>query len=143
MKIRNYTSTVPVERTVSRIEEELVKVGATHIEKKYEKSELKGIIFSIDIGQKISFKIPAQIEASYEIIRQIKEYKGRNKDWLIAQSKRTAWRLIYDWIQIQVAMIQLKQADAMQVFLPYAYNPKTEKTIYQSMQGNNFKLLTE
>ncbi len=43
MKIKNYTSGVPVGNTVARIETILVKAGATGIVKDYEGGELKAI----------------------------------------------------------------------------------------------------
>jgi hypothetical protein len=143
-KIKNYTSAVPVERTISHIENCLVKIGVSKIEKTYTAGFPDGIIFSITIEQEIKFKIPANIDAAKDILKQIPEYRRKPKEWLEGQSRRTAWRLIYDWIQIQVAMVMLKQADAMEVFLPYAYSIKDDKTFYQRMKDNsNYKLLLE
>ncbi len=143
-KIKNYTSSVPVERTISYIEQELVKIGVTHIEKNYENGKPIGIIFSIMLPQKLSFMIPANIIAAYEILKTIPEYKSKNKEWLEAQANRTAWKIIFNWVEVQVAMVQLKQADAMEVFLPYVYNIKDGKTFYRRLKDNsNFNLLTE
>ncbi len=140
-KIKNYTSSVPVERTISLIEQELIKIGVSHIEKSYENGTPKGIIFSIMIPQKISFRIPANIESAFEIIKTIPEYKSKSKDWLKSQANRTAWRIVYNWVEIQVAMVQLKQADAMQVFLPYVYDNNLQQTFYDKISGNGFGLL--
>lgn len=144
-KIKNYTSSVPVERTISSIEQELVKIGVSHIEKSYDNGIPIGIIFSIMMPheKKLSFKIPANIESALDIIKAIPEYKSKNKDWLKAQANRTSWRIVFNWIEIQVAMVQLKQADAMQVFLPYAYNAQLQQTFYDKIKGNEFKLLLE
>jgi len=140
-KIKNYTSAVPVERTISSIEQELVKIGVTNIEKSYKDGLPVGIIFSIMIPQKISFRIPANIEAALDILKTIPEYKSKNKDWLKAQSNRTAWRIVYNWVEIQVAMVQLNQVDAMQVFLPYVYDSQRRETFYEKISSNGFKLL--
>jgi hypothetical protein len=144
-KIKNYTSSVPAERTISLIEQELVHIGVTHIEKSYENGTPSGIIFSIAMphAKKLSFKIPANIEAALDIIKTIPEYKSKNKEWLKSQANRTAWRIVFNWIEIQVAMVQLKQADAMQVFLPYAYNAQSQQTFYDKIKGNEYKLLLE
>jgi len=143
LKIKNYTSQVSVERTVSMIEAELVKVGASNIEKTYLNGSPDGVIFSITFDRiELSYKLPAKIDAAKEILKQIPTYKTKKKDWIDAQSKRTAWKIIYDWVLAQVAMIMLHQADPIQIFLPYTYNRKTEKTFYEQIKGNQFKLLT-
>ena len=144
-KIKNYTSSVPVERTISAIEQELVKIGVSHIEKSYSDGVPTGIVFSITMptGQVLRFKIPADAESAHGILKTIPEYRSKAKEWLKAQANRTAWRIVFNWIEIQVAMVQLKQADAMQVFLPYAYNAETKQTFYEKISGGNFKALLE
>ena len=142
-QIKNYTSSVPVERTISMIEKELVKIGVSNIEKNYNNGIPEGIIFSIKMPKKISFKIPANIESAFEIIKTIPGYKTKKNDWLLLQAGRTAWRIVLNWVEVQVAMVQLKQADAMQVFLPYVYDKKLNQTFYERIRENGFKLLAE
>ena len=140
-KIKNYTSSVPASRTISLIELELVKIGVTHIEKSYDMGEANGIIFSITMGKKFSFKLPAKILEAYDIIKLIPEYKNKKVEWLEAQARRTAWKIILNWVEAQVAMIQLNQAEAMQIFMPYIYDSKSGQTFYEKIRDNNFKLL--
>ena len=45
MKLKNYTSSIPPDRSVALIEKKLVEVGADHIAKSYEKGKLCGIVF--------------------------------------------------------------------------------------------------
>lgn len=144
--IKNYTSSVPAIRTISCIEDELVKIGVTHIEKNYVNKIPMGVIFSVQlpgITKKLSFKIPANIAAAYRVIKEIPEYKNKNDDWLQAQAQRTAWRVVLNWVEVQVAMIQLEQADAVQMFLSFVYDPKSKKTFYEKVSGGNFKMITE
>lgn len=142
-KIKNYTSSVPVERTIATIEAELIKIGVSHIEKSYVDGVPKSIIFSITLKQKISFQIPANADAAFDALKTIPEYKHKPKLWLQAQAARTAWRIVLNWVEVQVAMVQLNQADAMQVFLPYVLDTVTGQTFYQKISSNNFKLLIE
>jgi hypothetical protein len=142
--IKNYTSAVPVERTIASIEQELVKIGVTQIVKSYDGEGFPvGIIFSVVMPDQrcFGFQIPAKIDAALDIIKNIPAYKKKNKEWLKAQSRRTAWKIVLMWVESQVAMIQLSKFDAMQMFMQFAYDPATKKTFYEKVSGNNFKLL--
>jgi hypothetical protein len=55
--------------------------------------------------------------------------------WAGVQSERTAWKLIQDWVEVQLSMISLKQADFVQVFLPYVWNG--QRTYYQALKESN------
>lgn len=63
-----------------------------------------------------------------------------NKVW--EQAERTAWALLRDWVHIQLSMIQMQQAEAIQIFLPYAFDPQTEETFFEKLKGGGFKQLT-
>jgi hypothetical protein len=144
--IKNYTSAVPVERTIASIEQELVKIGVTQIVKSYDSEGLPmGIIFSIQIPTVgfFNFKIPARVEAAHDLLKTIPMYKKKNKEWLKAQSRRTAWKIVLEWVAAQVAMVQLNNIDAMQMFLQFSYNPKTQETLYDRISGNGFRMLAE
>ena len=57
------------------------------------------------------------------------------------QAQRTSWKILYDWVQVQVSMIQLQQAEFIEVFLPYCYDREADKTFYEKLKGNGFKQL--
>lgn len=64
------------------------------------------------------------------------------KKTLQAQAARTAWKIIHDWVEIQVTMIQLEQAEAMQIFLPYVYSQESQQTFYEVIKEKGFKQLS-
>lgn len=39
-------------------------------------------------------------------------------------------------------MIKLEQAEPLQVFLPYVYDPHKDETFYEIIKNGNLKLLT-
>lgn len=141
--MKNYTSGVPVERTVSRIESVLIRAGASDIVKNYEGGKLAGLIFSIfepSTKKKITIKLPANTEAVRAIFRQsIKRPRRGTLDKLEAQAERTAWKLIQDWVEVQISMIEMNQAELPQVFMPYMWDGR--RTLYLAAKESGFKLL--
>lgn len=139
--LKNYTSTVPANKTISQIEEQLAAIGATHIIKDYANGVVTGISFSIPHnGKAPAFQIPARIDVVYKVITKGKRIQARSIESYKEQSQRTAWRIIYDWVSAQCAMVRLEQAEALQVFLPYLLVKKGE-TLYQKVSTGGLNLL--
>ena len=146
MKLRNYTSTVPVAKSVADIEELLVKAGATTVSKFYdEQKRLAGFLFQMMVNlHPITFKLPSNPDAVAKVMMlEIKKPHKGTKQRVADQAERTAWRLLHDWVHVQVSMILLEQAKAMQVFLPYVWNQETNRTLFEHYERNDFKQLTE
>jgi hypothetical protein len=60
-----------------------------------------------------------------------------------AQAKRTEWALLRDWIHVQLSMVQMQQAEAVQIFLPFMCIPNSDRTFFERLKEDNFKQLTE
>ena len=133
-KIKNYTSSVPAERSVMLIEGVLIDIGATNIMKEYDNKTLEAISFSIlqANGVRIPFRLPAKVESVKRLLRCSSE-----------QATRTAWKNVYEWVQLQAVMIKLEQVETVEVFMPYIYSMKHGKTLYELSKDTGFqKLLT-
>lgn len=141
MKIRNYTSEVPVERSISNIETLLVAAGASHIAKVYDdQKEISGFIFQLAVDlMPATFKLPVNAKA---VLKIFEAEAPRTKSVVLwPQAKRTAWKLLHEWVHLQITMIQLGQAEAVQLFLPYAYDAKRDMTLFDKMKEGGFKQL--
>jgi hypothetical protein len=122
--MKNYTSKVPAEQSVEDIEYLLVKFGALGISKEYRDGGVASISFVIEAPETklpVSIRMPANPEAAYEILVKNAKYRptAAKQKTLREQAKRTAWRLMYDWVAVQLSLIEMKQAELRQVFLPY------------------------
>lgn len=143
MKLKNYTSEVPAWKSVGQVEKDLVAIGATNINKEYKDGKLVGIKFIILInGNSTAFSIPAKVDRIFDVLmaqvkRPIKGTKEKNEK----QAERTAWKTISEWVKIQCDMILLEQAEPLQLFLPYFYDPKSNTTLYDRVQSGSIKLL--
>jgi hypothetical protein len=52
-----------------------------------------------------------------------------------------AWRIVKDWLEVQLAMVQAGLVKFEQVFLPYAQDPKTGQTVYEQLKEKQFSSL--
>lgn len=145
MTIKNYTSSVPVDRSVSLIEHELVRSKASHIAKWYDtEGNLDGIMFQVEQeGIPMTFKLPARWRQCFKMMMgEVRKPKPTTEDRVREQAQRTAWKILYEWVAIQVSMIKLEQADVIEVFLPYYYDQARDQTLFERFKGNGFKQLT-
>jgi len=143
--IKNYTSGVPVDRTLARIEAILVRGGATNIAKDYKDGTLNAVSFSVIVptsGKRIAVRLPANADGVYDAMRAaVKRPRRGTLDKLRDQANRTAWKLMQDWIEVQMSLIEMHQAEFLQVFLPYVWDGR--QTFYAALKDGGFKMLTE
>ena len=52
------------------------------------------------------------------------------------QAARVAWRILKDWVEAQMAVIDAGMATLPQVFLPYAQTD-TGETVYERFESGN------
>jgi len=137
MKLKNSTSNTP--RTFVKIQQVLSSHGASKIMFDYEAGVATKISFCIEINHKsISFQLPALIENVTEIMYGGKDQYGRIKEITKAQREqafKTGWANIRDWIDAQMALIDTKQVQLFQVFLPYAVTD-TGATMFEKVMEN-------
>ena len=142
MKLKNYTSGVSVDQTIARIERFLADYGATGIMKEYDgKGVVLAINFSIPVGKKnMAIRLPADVAAvSACMEKEVRRPHVGTITKIRAQAARTAWKLMLDWVEVQISLIEMGQAETLQVFLPYVWNGRT--TYYQSLKDSGFKQL--
>ncbi len=143
MNLKNYTSTVPAGTSMVKIERCLVQAGATDISKKYINNVCTAITFRMIVeNTPLFFKLPAKVDPCFKVLfAEIKKPRADTKQNVLEQAERTAWKIVSDWVEIQLSMILLQQAEIIEVFLPFVYNPATDQTFYQNIKENNFKQL--
>lgn len=146
----NYTTEIPVEKTVLEIEKILVQAGAERILKDYDASGVISISFIINTDKgKIPVRLPMNSKAVMQVINnQTKEYVGQgSKRRLVVprkymndmeQARKVGWRIIKDWCEAQMALITLKMVKIQEIFLPYIVGVNG-KTLYEQIETQNFK----
>lgn len=143
--MKNYTSTVDTSTTIWRIEQLLVNFRAKNISKDYdEQGAVCGIIFTIDVpgvGPQL-IRLPSAPEAVYKVLASKRKgmLDAKAKQRLLDQAQRTSWKLMQDWVEVQLSLIEMRQAEAAQVFMPYLWNGRT--TLFHILKEGGFKALT-
>jgi hypothetical protein len=143
VRLKNRTSDAPISRTISKIEEILIRSGATNIIKSYSNGILTAVSFQIPYNNKLMpIKLPANTEACYKVLMaEVKKPRPGTEDLKRKQAEKTAWKIIQDWIEIQMSMILLKQAEPLEIFMPFIYDAKKDMTFYNLIKNNHQNLL--
>lgn len=140
MAILNYTTTVDSFKTVSEIEYILVKHNAKSIMKKYEGTSVIGLSFLIDTGfQQIPVRLPVKVDECLEILQQEKAKGTKNIKATREQAERVAWRILKDWVEAQMALLDIHMVRFEEIFLPYI-ETNDGKTVYEKLEEKQFLL---
>lgn len=141
MAILNYTTTVDSFKTVSEIEYILMKHNAKSIMKNYDGESITGLSFLIDTGmQQIPVRIPVRMD---ECLKVLKKEKAENPRKQIKdtreQAERVAWRILKDWVEVQMALLDMEMVKFEEIFLPYI-EVKGGQTVFERLEEKQFLL---
>lgn len=143
MAILNYTTSISTEKTASEIQAKLVKAGAQAVLCEYGGDGIMSAIsFRIQTPQGlIFFRLPSNKEGVLRALKSNRKIpsKLKTKD----QASRVAWRILKDWIEAQLAIVEAEIAKISEVFLPYAQDPSTGETLYNIIENKGFQNLIE
>lgn len=137
----NYTTQVDAAKSIEQIQKKLAAHGASAILLEYSHGEVSSVSFKVrtDHGE-LPFRLPADPAAVKKVLEQ-QYYEGRvNRRPTALQSRRIAWRILKDWVEAQLALVQVGMARTEQVFLPYHVD-RSGKTLYQHLVEGGFKAL--
>lgn len=143
MALLNYTTTIDPFKTVSEIQKILVKHGAKAIMNNYDSNgRITSLSFLINtINGERGIKLPVRLESVYQILKnQNKKGEVSNKFVSEEQAERIAWRILKDWVESQMAILETEMVKLDQIFLPFM-TTKTGETIYELYETR--KLLLE
>lgn len=88
------------------------------------------------------FKLPVNVEA----VRQILKSEKKNKKISLSNQQiedrytphRIAWRIMKDWIDAQMVLVDISMVKIEQVFLPYAYDFDKNQSLYEMVRERKF-----
>jgi hypothetical protein len=78
-------------------------------------------------------KLPANVDAVQRVLEQQKKRSDRE------HAERVAWRILKDWIEAQMAILESQMVQFDQIFFPYITNEEG-MTLYEAYKAS--QLLT-
>lgn len=114
MALKNYTTSVSVEKTLSEIQGKLAYVGAKRIMTEYDDTgNVVALSFQLELnGQQLAFSLPTDWRPVAQVLER---QRAVPKSRLEEQARRTAWRITKDWVDAQVAREILKAVNKLQI----------------------------
>lgn len=148
--LKNYTTIVNAQKTISEIEEYLVQIGASKILKDYDdKGEVLSISFMINFEEReVPIRLPSRIDRIPAAIRRIyntHDITSGQRTLLnramkdSEQARRIGWRIIKDWLEAQMTIMMLDQINMMEALLPFTVW-KGNKTMYELIEESGFNM---
>ena len=140
MPIKNYSTTVPATRTMSQITQMLVRKGATHVMTEYDEAgEPSGLKWGLNSRYgRFAYALPVNYDAIFDVLTNDGINK-RNPKTRMEKAQRVAWRILKDWIESQIALMESGMVQMEEVFLPYMLTGDT--TMYEALASSEFRAL--
>jgi len=134
MPLLNYTTKISADKTVMDVQRILAKTGARAILANYDDTgTIVALSFQMMVnGELVAYKLPCNpapvmliLERDPKVPRPLKTRE---------QALRVAWRIVKDWTEAQLAIIETQMVKPEQVFLPYAVTG-TGETIFERYES--------
>lgn len=139
MPILNYTTSVPASRSIGQIQQLLVKGGARALMSEYDDQGLaSGISFMVEtpFGQR-AFRLPVNKDKVRAVLlRQRVQPRFQSEE----HAERVAWRILKDWVEAQLAIVETEMVSLDQVMLPYMNVNGKGQTLYELVVDNQLAL---
>lgn len=144
MPLLNYTSEADADKTANQIAKMLSRAGAKKVMTEYDEDQIvNSISFQLNVnGNDIGFKLPTDWKKVYAVMyKNKKAYNTWDNRYARQQSERqlqavrTAWKIVHDWVEAQLAIIETEMVTTQQVFLPYMMM-KGGQTLFEKINEN-------
>ncbi len=142
MPLLDYTTKVPVSRTIAQVQAKLVEHGARAVMMEYDdRGRITALAFKVNMPNgELPIRLPINAAATLRVLqRQATDREipaGYAKD---DHAYRVAWRNIFHWVSAQLALLETEMVRMEEIFLPYVITGSGQ-TIYQVMAEKHFLL---
>lgn len=140
MAIKNYTTTIKAEKTVTEIQQILAKHKAKAILTEYDnEGNVMALSFKVETKNgDVGIRLPVNTDKVLQVLKNQRKNNSQVKDTK-EQAIKTGWRNIKDWIDAQMALIETEMVTIDQIFLPYILN-NNGQTLYEAFSNNQLMI---
>lgn len=141
MPILNFSTKIDAWKTVNEIQQILSKHGVTRFSIKNEGHFPVGLAFTINYKDStLNFLLPCNHEGVLRCLKKDKKVPNHSKN--TEQALRTSWRIVKDWVEAQLAIVEAELAPIQEVFMPYLLINDLDETLANKiLNGGGMKLL--
>jgi len=135
--LKGYSTSALITNLVSSIQKILLQFGATGIGFEYDNEErITSISFKLEdgTGNTRVIRVPSQWEKVKQKLIMQKVYKDDEHAYRVAMYN------IKEWLDAQLAIMEIGLVEFKQIFLPYMTNSEG-KTVYEYFEESQYKLL--
>jgi hypothetical protein len=144
----NYSTSIPAARTIGECQDILASAGAAAVAVQYENREPVGLSFRIATPRGLrDFSLPVNVDGVEQLLGnahaagRLSSSRGRNAASFTTRkhAAAVAWRVVKDWLEAQVALINADMVTLDQVMLPYL-QVSDDQTLYQAFASGRGEL---
>ncbi|MBA7709039.1 hypothetical protein ES703_117946 [subsurface metagenome] len=142
MALLNYTTSIEAVKTVGEIQGILAGHGAKSIKTDYSNDgQVEALSFLVLTPHgEVGIRLPIDPDAVLKVLTQQNRLGKVPKRYVNrAQATRVAWRIVKDWVEAQMAILETEMVKMEQIFLPYVIT-QSGRTLYEAMVDSHFQL---
>ncbi|MDK1046359.1 MAG: hypothetical protein QGM45_11830 [Anaerolineales bacterium] len=134
MPLLKYTTKVPAAHTIEQITRLLIKSGAASILTDYDKGRIVSVSFRIETPTGVMpYVLPSNIDKVHKVLaNQQRAGEIAPRYATREHAERVAWRILQEWIEAQMALLETEMVTMDQLFMPYLIF-KNNQTLYEHL----------
>jgi hypothetical protein len=139
----NYTTVIEPIKSAGECTAILVAHGASAIGTTYLKGVPNGLTFVIETqwGPR-RYSLPVNFSGTHKaMLKAWRDGKIRQGFTSEDQAQRVAWRVLKDWLQVQMALVEAGVAEFAQTMLPYTHVDDNGQTLWERYMQNEQRAL--
>lgn len=142
MPILCYSTTIDPAKSVAEIQRRLTRYGARAVMVENRDRRPVSVSFLVDtaFGER-PYRLPANVDGVLAALERERRNGRVSRSQAAAEhAERVAWRIVLEWLKVQLAVIESGLVTLDQVMLPYMQVGPAGETVYQAIRDARLAL---